>query len=159
MVTPRTGNPNGRPKKPAALAVLHGDRGSKRLRGAIPSGIAEKPATISSDASALWDEIAPDLIRVRIIGPTDVPAFVELLEAMILAKFYRANMIRQLNGDPVAVGQTPAVYQYRTLMSVLTSGWAQFGLTPSSRTRIYDAVNGGQGGNSNATATDDLLSG
>lgn len=158
MVTPRTGNPNGRPKKPAALAILHGDRGAKRLTGAVPTGTVEKPTTMSDHAATLWDQIAPDLIRVRIIGPTDVPAFVELLEAMVLAKFYRANMIKQLNGDAVAPGQTPAVYQYRTLMSVLTSGWAQFGLTPSSRTRIFDAVNGGQGASGNTT-TDDLLSG
>ena len=111
-------------------------------------------------AREIWDDLSPDMIRAGVITPWDVPMFGELLEAMVLAKFYRAAMANQLTGTPVPNGQTPAVYQYRALMTVITAGVNQFGMTPASRSRIIaliagaDAASGARG----AARPNDVLS-
>jgi phage terminase small subunit len=140
MVTRKTGNPVGRPPKPAALKLLHGDAGAKKIREAVPTGRVKKPENLTAPAAAVWDLVAPDLIKIRVIGPSDVPAFAELLEAMVLLPAYRASMVRQLQGTAVSPGQTPAVYQYRTLLAAVQSGWAQFGMTPAARTHLFQMV-------------------
>lgn len=127
--------------KPTALKILEGVKpGRINQREPVITGTPEQPADLTVDAKVLWDQVAPAMIRSGVLTVADVPAFAELLEAMVLAKFYRAQMRLQLGGAPVANGQTPAVYQYARLHVVLNNGWAQFGMTPSARSRLIASV-------------------
>ena len=143
----------GRPRRPSALRVLQGEK----VRTSEPrvSGQVKPPVSLTVEGRALWDELAAPMYRSGILTVIDVPAFTELIESMVLAKFYRAQMRLQLTGTAVAPGQASAVYQYARLIMVLNQGWAQFGMTPSSRSKLIAAVvDGGPSGH----AANDILS-
>ena len=112
--------PRGRKPKPTSLRVLDGDHHKSRYNTAEPqfgAPVLEPPAYIVDDPEALtcWKWAVDCLDHARIISEADYVA----LE--VLATLYAAW--RQNTGDYKLIGQ-------------MRSMLAEFGFTPSSRTRI-----------------------
>jgi phage terminase small subunit len=143
-MTDRTGNTEGRPRKPAALKLLHGDDkqhpGRMNRREPIPSGQGTRAVVrppMSPAAQAAWDRIAPDMIAQGVLTEWDVGLFTEWCESLILCKAARVRAVQELTGAIiVGPGQASpmAAYQRALLNSMALA--ARFGLTPVDRTRI-----------------------
>lgn len=158
MVTPRTGNPVGAPRKPTALKVLHGDHKKNPQRinrnEPIPAVLSEPPA-MTRTARAWWDRLAPDMVRKGVLTEWDAPAFAEFCESIGIMQAARVNAMREVAGQWTYIQGQPApttVYQ-RTVVTFLAF-CGRFGMTPADRTRLQTPVEGGGHG-----AKADLLSG
>ena len=143
MTKEATGSPVGRPKKPRALALLHGDDKvhANRInrREPTPSGRGDsitKPA-MSPAASAEWDRIAPDMIRVGVLTEWDVGLFTEWCESLILCRAARVRAAQELTGAIVVLpGQASPMTAYQRALTNSMALASRFGLTPSDRTRL-----------------------
>jgi P27 family predicted phage terminase small subunit len=130
----------GRKPKPTALKVLHGDR-KDRINHAEPApaeAAVPPPEDLSDDARAVWDRLAPDLIRVGVLTSWDVDAFVICCEA--LARYRQATKL--VNGSallvqgPSGLVKNPALQVQREAESTFAQYAARFGLTPSDRSQL-----------------------
>lgn len=126
--------------KPTALRVLHGDR-RDRINDAEPQpaeGEVTAPEELSDDARAVWDQLAPDLIRVGVLTAWDVPAFVMVCE--VLARYRQATKL--VNGSALLVQgpngfvKNPALLVQREAEVTFAQLGARFGLTPSDRSQL-----------------------
>jgi P27 family predicted phage terminase small subunit len=126
--------------KPTALRVLHGDR-KDRINDAEPQPAEREvtaPGELSDDARAIWDQLAPDLIRVGVLTTWDVPAFVIVCEA--LARYQAATKL--VNGSallvqgPNGLVKNPALMVQREAEATFAQYGARFGLTPSDRSQL-----------------------
>lgn len=137
--------------KPTALRVLHGDR-PDRINDDEPmpaEGEVTAPEDLSDDARAVWDRLAPDLIRVGVLTPWDVDAFRITCEA--LARYQQAT--RLVNGSALLVQgpngfvKNPALVVQREAETTFAQYGARFGLTPSDRSQLkVDASGAGAKG-------------
>lgn len=137
--------------KPTALRVLHGDRRDRiNDREPIPpEGEVTPPEDLSSDARAVWDRLASDLIRVGVLTPWDVDAFRITCEA--LARYQQATKL--VNGSALLVQgpngliKNPALAVQREAETTFAQYAARFGLTPSDRSqlKVDVPVAGGKG--------------
>jgi P27 family predicted phage terminase small subunit len=126
--------------KPTQLRVLHGDR-PDRINDAEPipaDGEVTAPEDLSDDARAVWDRLAPDLIRVGVLTPWDVDAFKITCEA--LARYQQAT--RLVNGSALLVQgpngfvKNPVLVVQREAETTFAQYGARFGLTPSDRSQL-----------------------
>lgn len=142
-----TGARRGRPAKPTALRILHGDQASRvNLDEPVP-GAAEviAPDDLTEEARAVWDRLAPDLVRVGVLTPWDVDAFGMLCRE--LTWYHKARAL--VDGSNVLIAgaagrleKNPALavaHDCETRFNVLA---ARFGLTPSDRQALKTAVPG-----------------
>lgn len=136
--------------KPANLKLLDGrsdgtDSGGRPVNvGPAFRRIApSKPADLSDVASAHWDEIVPELVRLDLLSPVHIGALVMLCESF--ARWHAARAIRVDEGvlghnsqgrvrHPAAAEESSALKDYHRLS-------LEFGLTPSAEQRV-----GGDGG-------------
>jgi phage terminase small subunit len=140
MTNGPTGSRRGTPRKPTALALLHGDdkinpKRVNRREPHAPGGIVKPP--MSPAASAEWDRIAPSMIAAGVLREWDVGLFVEWCESLILCKAARVRAAQELTGQIVVLpGQASpmAAYQRALLNSMALA--SRFGLTPSDRARL-----------------------
>lgn len=111
----------GRPAKPTALKILEGAQPCRinRAEPSLPPGSTDTPAWLPDFAREHWAELAPMLSRAGLLTEGDRPA----LAALCLA--YASMRL-----DPHDV---KARESYRRML-------VEFGLTPSSRSRIKSAV-------------------
>ena len=109
----------GRKPKPTALKILAGKPGHRPLPKfePKPAGIAMMPQWLNPVASMVWEELAPGLQKVGLLTSADAEQFGQL--CTLIAE-YRAN--------------TAGMHTNR--MSLMKSLFAEFGMGPSSRTRI-----------------------
>lgn len=132
--------PGGRPRKPTALALLHGDhrKNPGRVNRAEPvpsAGAVGPPYELSGAAQLVWDRLAPDRSVKGLLTSWDVDAFAAFCEAL-------AALQRLWPGTP----------GYRDAVAVCTSIGGRFGWTPSDRAKLTV-------GEGRRDATEDLLSG
>ena len=128
----------GRPAKPTALKILHGDR-SDRVNTAepVPLGVAVAPDTMSVAGRAAWDRLAPDRIAQGVLTVWDVDAFAAFCEVTaVLATAHRGI------GAKPAPGAAPPIAKFRDLVQLAVTLGAKFGWTPSDRAKL--AVGGGR---------------
>lgn len=113
----------GRKPKPTHLKLVTGNPGGREINEnePVPSGAVIKPRFLTGRASKVWDEYAPGLIRVGLITAADRHAFAAL--CCLMAEFEAEPR------DMVA----SRIAQMRAL-------WAEFGMTPSARTRLQVPV-------------------
>ncbi|MFF4548601.1 phage terminase small subunit P27 family [Streptomyces sp. NPDC001406] len=140
----------GRPSKPTALKVLHGDR-SDRINAAEPvpdEGDIQPPAWLAEleaeaepgtgSALGVWRRLAPDLIRKRVLTAWDVEAFAVFCDAVVGHR--RAALEVARSGLTVAgargVVKNPALTALKDYAEILSRYGARFGLTPSDRASL-----------------------
>lgn len=114
------------PPKPTALKVLQGTDRKDRANPNEPRPArgAQKPAGLSRAASAEWDLLAPMLERLGLLRETDALAFEDLCETTV-----RWRQLRHKQDFREAVASDRAREHMLKLLM-------QFGLTPSSATRV-----------------------
>ena len=109
----------GRKAKPTQLKIIQGNPGRRPLNRhePKPSGDAAMPYHLNGRAAAIWEELAPELRRLGLLTSVDARMFAVLCDLLAGAE-----------GEPLLSGVHLA--QLRALA-------AEFGMTPSARTRIH----------------------
>ncbi len=159
----------GRKPKPAHLRLIEGNPGKRPIRQGVvippAPGIPEPPPHIDEIATAEWHRIAPGLHALRLLDRVDtaslaayctafsrwVTAESALAEMAKMDKTTGALMIRTSNGNAV---QNPLVGTANRAMRDMIRYAAEFGMTPSARTRI-----GHEGGTPTGSKFDGLIGG
>jgi P27 family predicted phage terminase small subunit len=136
----------GRRPKPSAIKKAAGNPGKRKLNAREPRpviGIPECPPHLDAVARQEWDRVAPLLIRVGCITPLDRAALVCYCQAWSrlvdaeqnLIKF--GKVVKTPRGYPV---QNPYLSISNAAMSTIERFATEFGMTPSSRSRINAGV-------------------
>lgn len=130
---------------PAALKLVEGlrpgrDSGGRAVKAPpafkrLPPG---KPADLSPDAAALWDQVVPELARLDLLKVPDEAALRALCETY--ARLREAIRLRQEEGltarTSQGVGVAPWVRVESEAGKAFRSWCAEFGLTPSAEMRL-----------------------
>jgi P27 family predicted phage terminase small subunit len=169
MTAPGVG---GRPAKPTALKLLHGETRPSQVNYDEPKpgqAAVEPPEDISMDALDVWNSLAPDLIRVGVLTAWDAPNFREWCDAVVSAREAQheldedgeviSNPIIDRQGNLVGYRQiiNPWWKVRREASSAMLALGARFGLTPADRARLSVGESNPKG--KNAQDDSDLLSG
>jgi len=133
----------GRKPKTAAQKLLDGNPGKRPIRPDLPapSGAPPMPERLMVDplAVAKWKEFVPLLLDLGTLTQADGEALATLCEVYSAAQ---ACLLELRATGPVmrtdlgGVKPNPAGPLYRGLVSLQASLMAEFGLTPTSRTRL-----------------------
>ena len=129
--------------RPAAVEKLLGNPGKRKLRADLPAppGVPAMPKRLMVDPVAVdkWQEMVPILTSLGTLTTADGEALATLCEVFSAAQ---ACLLELRAAGPVmhtdlgGVKPNPAGPLYRGLVSLQTSLMSEFGLTPSSRTRL-----------------------
>ena len=132
----------GRKPKPTALKVLEGNPGCRKLNENEPKPlpiIPDCPEWLVDQAKEVWGKLAPILERMGVLTEADEIALAAIcslyvrykdLERIIDEKGYTEKNTR--SGHKAI----PEFSMSRDCLKLLKSFMTEFGLTPSSRTRI-----------------------
>lgn len=131
----------GRPRKPTALALLHGDDKVHperfNRREPRPTGEAIPPPWLTAAARELWDQLAPWMTKVGTLTAIDGPLFAEFCEVMVLARFARGRAALEIAGRlPIVAGGSSASASWARAIHIAASLGGRFGMTPADRARI-----------------------
>ena len=136
----------GRKPKPTALHILNGNPSKLDLEEKIktepkPLRIAPKcPKWLKPLAKKEWNRLAPELERTGLLRIIDEIAFAALCQNYAIyietEKFLEKNgrVIKTKSG---AIKSRPEVYIAKNALNFVKVFAIEFGLTPSSRGRIY----------------------
>jgi P27 family predicted phage terminase small subunit len=134
--------------KPTALKILEGNPGKRALNDREPSyptamTNAKPPAFLNRDGKKYWNETAPLLIAQGVLTEVDLASFALVCQAWgryvdVEKKLAKMSLvIKTTNGNiiqnPLLAVANRAFDQYRAMAT-------EFGLTPSSRSRIVVAA-------------------
>ena len=140
----------GRRPKPTALKLIDGNPGGRPLNDLEPQpvvGAPTCPAHLSPTAKAEWKRLAQQLESLGIISQLDRAAFAAYCQAYArwvqaekaIAKMAEKDqltgglMIKTSNGNAI---QNPLVGIANKAMADMVRYAAEFGMTPSARSRI-----------------------
>ena len=136
----------GRRPKPTAIRILEGtQRGPAKREPSLLKGVPPMPERLSVDAIAVekWHELAGILTRMGVLTTGDGEALATLCEVhsaeqscLMQLRAGGAVMHTDLGG----VKPNPAGPMYRSLVAMKASLLSEFGLTPSSRTKLATQV-------------------
>ena len=133
--------------KPTKMKKLEGVR-TDRINENEPQPGAGKvtcPGFLSKEAKAEWRRIAPELTRLGLLTPLDRAAFAAYcqnygrwveVEILLLKK---GVIARGSNGQVIA---SPLLWISTSVMKMMLKFGVEFGLTPSSRSRLVGAAPG-----------------
>lgn len=136
----------GRPAKPTSLKVLQGNPGKRALNKKEPkpaAGIPKCPAHLSKEAKQVWREVVPQLQVMRVLTLADAHALELYCDAM--ATYRQARQLLNEHGATYETGSQDKgiMYRRRPENEIAEDAWRrahaalqQFGLTPSSRTKL-----------------------
>jgi P27 family predicted phage terminase small subunit len=132
--------------KPTAVLRLAGSWRAERNRREpkIPAGIPKPPAWLDAPGRAVWRSIAPILGESGVLTRIDRESLGRYCDAMIrwraAAEFLRKHgdvyPIKDADGNLKCMVQFPQVSIYNKLGMVLLRLEQEFGMTPSSRSRV-----------------------
>lgn len=129
----------GRPAKPTALKVLHGESRPSRLNAhepQPPTTPLEPPPGLSDDARSVWDYYCQQVGAMRLLTSADRDALAVLCNAVVMER--RASLILSqssviIRGQRGNMVRNPAVQVWRDAAAVVKAMCGEFGLTPSAR--------------------------
>ncbi len=135
--------PTGRRPLPASVKKLAGNPGKRKIRPDLPApvGSPPMPARLIVEPLAVekWNELVPLLLELGTLTLADGEALATLCEVYAAAQ---ACLLELRATGPVmktdlgGVKPNPAGPLYRGLVSLQASLMGEFGLTPTSRTRL-----------------------
>lgn len=140
----------GRKTTPTAIKELHGNPGKRPLNKREPKpriiGALSPPSVMSDDAKREWRRISAELYRLGLLTTIDRASLAAYCQAYG-RWFHAERLLRQFEAkDPVAgllakttngnVIQSPLVGVANKAMADMVRYAAEFGMTPSARTRI-----------------------
>ena len=138
----------GRKPKPTALKILEGNPGKRPLNEnepIPPKGNIKCPTWLLPEAKKEWKRMAKQLEHLGILTEIDMAAFAGYCQAY--ARWKEAEEFITQHGTIVKTPsgywqQVPQVSIAQTYLKIMNKFAEQFGLTPSSRSRII-ASDGG----------------
>ncbi|MGC2782128.1 MAG: phage terminase small subunit P27 family [Bradyrhizobium sp.] len=140
----------GRRPTPTHLKLVRGNPGKRRLNDAEPAPqrvMPSPPPELCADARLEWERVAGELHRIGVLSGIDRGALAAYCQAYgrwvvaerAIAKMAERDhlteglMIKTTNGNAV---QNPLVGTANKAMADLVRYAAEFGMTPSARSRI-----------------------
>ena len=133
----------GRKPTPTTLKVLAGNPGKRPLNErepAAPQGVPEKPSWLDDEAKAEWDRVTADLAAMGLLSQADRPALAAYctawsrwVEAEAQVKKYGTVVKSPDKGFPM---KSPYLSIADQSLETMRKLMVEFGLTPSSRSRI-----------------------
>lgn len=159
--------------KPTQLKILEGNPGKQKLNEAEPKppildAIPDPPKRLMKEAKKEWKRLAPTMVASGLLTTVDLSAFAELCQCYAYYLAVDAEICKEANekGPLMMQTSTSGYTQAHPLLSLRKQyydtwhkGLADFGLTPSSRSRIItgDPIGGtNKNGSSNAGSDDDM---
>jgi P27 family predicted phage terminase small subunit len=147
----------GRKPKPAHLRLIEGNPGKRALPKGVkiePTEAPEPPTFIKGYAREEWDRIAPGLALMGMLTAIDTAALAsycqsyavwrqatEAINKMAASDMLTGGlMIKTTNGNAI---QNPLVGTANKAASDMVRYAAEFGMTPSARTRLNASLPGG----------------
>ena len=139
----------GRKPKPTAVKVLEGNPGKRSLNTAEPKPEKKAPrcpSWLEEEAKKEWKRMAKQLEQLGILTEIDMAAFAGYCQAY--ARWKEAEEFITQHGTIVKTPsgywqQVPQVSIAQTYLKMMQKSAEQFGLTPSSRSRIVADIHGG----------------
>jgi P27 family predicted phage terminase small subunit len=136
----------GRRPKPSALRILEGTaKGPRKREPSAPIGVPPIPERLKVDETALakWHELAAILTGMGVLTTGDGEALATLCEVhaaeqSCLLQFRAGGAV--MHTDLGGVKPNPAGPLYRSLVAMKASLLSEFGLTPSSRTKLATQI-------------------
>jgi P27 family predicted phage terminase small subunit len=143
----------GRAPKPRAIRELEGISKPYQLNQNEPRPRVcslEPPVPLNPNQRLVWDALAPEMVRIGTLTLVDVPAFLRYIDLTLeynemqrqIAGQNYFFIIRGEDGKAKYISTLPAVTIRNQALANLLKLEAQFGMTPSSRTRVTSALNG-----------------
>jgi P27 family predicted phage terminase small subunit len=131
-----------RPPTPTALKVLAGNPGHRPLNKDEPQfggELGEPPEWLDEDAKRVWFDVGAELTSAGVTKKVERWAFACFAQACSNLQHARATLAKQ--GSRYISGirgpqKHPAVADERECMELIKKFASEFGLTPSSRTKI-----------------------
>lgn len=136
----------GRRPKPRALHILEGtQRGPVKREPSMPAGVPPMPERLKVDAIAVekWAELSGILTRMGVLTTGDGEALATLCEVHSAEQACLLQLRASGAVSNTAAGgmkPNPAGPMYRSLVAMKASLLSEFGLTPSSRTKLATQV-------------------
>ena len=135
----------GRKPKPTALKVLEGNPGKRELNRFEPKpgkGMPVCPEWLLDDAKDEWNRLADKMNQMGILTEVDQAAFAAYCQAW--ARWKEAQQMIEINGatfvtDKGYLQQSTWVGIANTNQKLMMQAASEFGLTPSSRSKIVAA--------------------
>ncbi len=138
----------GRPPKPTRLKILQGNPGRRPLNKNEPRpqplDLPKPPEHMHQMGKELWNEVVPELCRVRLLTRLDLPLLELFCESY--AKFRQADEFIREHGEQFAVTnqrgeiqvvrENPAVSIRRNCVAAMNKIGQELGLSPASRSRF-----------------------
>jgi len=132
----------GRKPKPTAVKVLEGNPGKRPLNTFEPQPIKKAPVCpnwIAEDAKKEWKRLANNLEKLGTLTELDMAAFAGYCQAY--ARWKEAEEFIEKHGTIVKTPsgywqQVPQVSIAQSNLKIMLKFCSEFGLTPSSRSRI-----------------------
>ena len=133
----------GRPRKPTALKILHGDFAKDPQRRNhrepdVPTGIPDCPAWLAGDARKEWKRITDEIKSMKVVTLPDRSA----LEAYCTLYGQWRDALRQVKREGAVLTsehgsyENPASKIAARCCDQIHKYLCQFGLTPASRSRV-----------------------
>jgi len=132
---------------PTKLLKLRGSwRGKRNPREPEPAaGVPDRPTWLTDEALQVWDQVAPDLLRLGVLTRIDGNALARYCQhfARYLAAEREVSETgttvekTSASGEPAGVAENPAVRQAERLSHLMLRFEQEFGLTPSARSGIH----------------------
>jgi len=133
----------GRKPKPTAAKKLRGNPGKRPMNTAEPAsleGIPPAPPDLSEVARAEWVRVTTELAEMRLIGREMRIPLVAYCETYAILHQAREEMAKSpgllITTDKGNILQNPLVPILRGAAMALLKFSAEFGITPSARTRV-----------------------
>lgn len=133
----------GRKPKPTLLKILDGNPGKRPLNESepiAPDGTPDCPDWLDEEAKAEWARIVPELMAMGLLSRIDRPALAAYCTAW--SRWVHAEAQVRKFGPIVKspVREFPMKSPYLTIadqaLEIMRKMMVEFGLTPSSRSRI-----------------------
>src|SRR4030095_10774868 len=133
----------GRKPTPTMLKVLSGNPGKRPLNErepVTPQGLPEMPAWLDDEAKAEWERLTVDLAEMGLLSKADRPALAAYctawsrwVDAEAQVKKYGTVVKSPDKGFPM---KSPYLSIAEQSLETMRKLMVEFGLTPSSRSRI-----------------------
>ena len=140
---------SGPKPQPTALKIIRGNPGKRPLptNEAQPElGVPEPPGDLSEQARQYWATYAEPLADMRVLTVADQAALALLCEATAtfwesMAQVRKTGLIIKM-GDKGYAQRNPFLTEANSAQKQVLALLTEFGLTPSSRTRVQTAEPG-----------------
>lgn len=137
--------PGGRPRTPAPLRLLEGNRGHRPIPDEIQvdNSMPERPEYLDGLAAKCWDRLAPKLHPVGLLKFVDADALAAYCVAY--ADWREAARDVKKNGQTVdgVMGVqvvNPAFRNMQTSLDQMQKLMKQFGLSPAARAALMSGI-------------------